>query len=346
MNIFVISLSIILLATCLYFTYTDLRFNLIKNKYVFAISALGLLTSVLGYMFLAKALLSFYFVNVVIAVVLSGILYSVHIWAAGDSKMYICMALLMPVIFSMYGDRVLFASIYIAALAFVFGFIYLMIDTIRLILKREIVIEPASFFVQLRDFVFRYIRNIAIITGLWAIEGFLELRMDESYGIAIAAINLMLLIGISALKNWIKNTIAVIFLLAGVLINVLSEINTYKMINVKYYLIIVLFMIFRILINEGNYATISSAEVKKGMILSTVTTMMMANSRIKGLPRISKENMADRLTEEEAEAVRKWGKVKGQILNVQIVKKVPFAIFLTLGLIAEIIMWGILNFAN
>ena len=56
--------------------------------------------------------------------------------------------------------------------------------------------------------------------------------------------------------------------------------------------------------------------------------------------------MADRLTEEEAEAVRKWGQVKGQVLDVQIVKKVPFAIFLTLGMVAQIVVWGIMNFAN
>ena len=340
-----IILGLLALFFCGYFAYTDIRFNLIKNSTVLVCGLTGAIISIVGYIIFARNLLPYYLINVLIAIVLSQILYAAHVWAAGGSKMYICMALILPIIVSLYDGRVWFSSIYIAAYAFLIGFIYLVIETIVLIIKKEIKIDLKDAAPQIKGFVFRYIRNIAIITGLWSIEEMFVDRTNIKYAYALAAANLCILMLISLIKEWIKNTIAVLLLITEIIVYFATGILSVQTINVKYYLLIVLLMIFRILVNDGNYSTISSTDVKKGMILSTVTTLMMCNSKIKGLPRISKENMADRLTEEEAEAVRKWGLIKGQPIDIQIVKKIPFAIFLTLGMIIQIISWGIYYFA-
>lgn len=79
------------------------------------------------------------------------------------------------------------------------------------------------------------------------------------------------------------------------------------------------------------------------MILSSVSTMMMSSSKVKGLPGISSESLKDRLTEDEAESVRRWGKTKNGQETVTILKKIPFALFLVLGFFVYLIIWFIIH---
>lgn len=100
-----------------------------------------------------------------------------------------------------------------------------------------------------------------------------------------------------------------------------------------HYLIVLAAMLFRLLISEYNYEEINTSDVRKGMILSTSDTMLFVNSKIKGLPMISTEDLRSRLTDEEASSVVKWGKSKSGKKTVKIVRKTPFAIFISLGVI-------------
>ena len=346
MIIMVTVLVMLSLLFCIYLSYTDIKYNRIKNRVVLLYGFLGTTISFLGYFILAKNLFWYYIANVMIAVVLAQIMYAAHIWAAGDSKMYICMSASMPIIISMYGGKIMFSSLYIITYAFLIGFVYLAIETIVLMARKEIAIDINTFTPKLKLFIFRYCRNIIILSGLWAIEYFLISKNDIVRVYTIAIANLCILMIISLAKELVKNCIAAVMVIVEIVIYFTTGMLSIRTLNYKYYLMIVLLMVFKILIENGNYKVISSSDVKKGMILSTVTTLMMANSTIEGLPGISRENMGDRLTEEEAEAVQKWGKIRGKSIDVQILKKVPFAVFLTLGMIADIVTWGIISFAN
>ena len=65
----------------------------------------------------------------------------------------------------------------------------------------------------------------------------------------------------------------------------------------------------------------------------------MSKSKIPNLPEISHEDMRSRLTEEQAAAVVKWGKGKGGLAEVQIVRKMPYAIFIFIGLLISVVDW-------
>ena len=91
------------------------------------------------------------------------------------------------------------------------------------------------------------------------------------------------------------------------------------------------------------YETIATKDVKSGMILSSVSSSMMQNTRVKGIPDISDETLGSRLTESEADSVRRWGKSKKGRLAVSIVRKMPFAIFVLLGYICYFVLWGIVS---
>ena len=67
------------------------------------------------------------------------------------------------------------------------------------------------------------------------------------------------------------------------------------------------------------------------MILSVATVLEFQKSRVKGLPVATNEDMSTRLSEEEADAIRRWEQSKYGKEKIVIVRKIPFAIFITSG---------------
>ena len=68
----------------------------------------------------------------------------------------------------------------------------------------------------------------------------------------------------------------------------------------------------------------------------------MQNSRVRGLPKISSEDLRDRLTEDEIVSINRWAKSR-KIESLSIVKKIPFATFIACGYICYLIFWRILK---
>lgn len=102
-------------------------------------------------------------------------------------------------------------------------------------------------------------------------------------------------------------------------------------------------ILMKLFISEYNYEYINTSDVKAGMIISTETSMLFLNSRVKGLPDISNENISDRLSESECESIRRWEKSSYGSKTVKIVRKIPFAIFISLGIVTYIIVGVMLN---
>ena len=96
--------------------------------------------------------------------------------------------------------------------------------------------------------------------------------------------------------------------------------------------LITVVLIFRCLAEKYNYKTISASKATKGMILSISTVMNFNLQKIKGLPQATTEDFHSKLTEDEAEAIRKWSEGQKSDQEITIVRKFPFAIFITLGI--------------
>ena len=165
----------------------------------------------------------------------------------------------------------------------------------------------------------------------------------EKHPFVVIGVNICIILIISNIKIFKRRSLIILAFIGSLLFSIIFQEWFLDEKRIKYYLLMIVIMIVRSVISEYNYETIPTKDVKKGMILSTFTTMMMVNSKVKGLPEISKEDMRNRLTEEEAQAVIRWGKSKKGMENVQIVRKTPFAIFICLGLIGYTIFWGIMG---
>ena len=77
----------ILLFTCVYATFTDIKHGIIENRILARAVILGLILNLLYYIVYAQNLMVSFLVNIAITSLISILFYAYHIWAAGDTKL-------------------------------------------------------------------------------------------------------------------------------------------------------------------------------------------------------------------------------------------------------------------
>ena len=77
-------------------------------------------------------------------------------------------------------------------------------------------------------------------------------------------------------------------------------------------------------------------EIKKGIILSTFSSVLMQNSRIIGFHSISTEDLSRGLTESEVDSIKREAKSRKKT-EITMIRKIPFAIFISFS---YIILYG------
>ena len=70
--------------------------------------------------------------------------------------------------------------------------------------------------------------------------------------------------------------------------------------DIKSIFVTLAIILFQSLAERYNYQEINTVDVKAGMILSYGTILQFINSRVKGLPQYTTEDIASRISEEEA----------------------------------------------
>ena len=103
------------------------------------------------------------------------------------------------------------------------------------------------------------------------------------------------------------------------------------------YLIVAVLFVLRQLIARYNYKTIDVSELKTGMILAVACVVQMLPSRIPNLPDGTSEDLRCRLTQVQVDAVEKWSS-KNKVSEITIVRKIPFALFISLGYAMFVVM--------
>lgn len=111
--------------------------------------------------------------------------------------------------------------------------------------------------------------------------------------------------------------------------------------NPENYILVLVLLFCQMAVKTIIYECVEVKNLKKGMILSSMSSIMMQNSITPGLPNISTEDLRSRLTESEVDSIKIWAKAT-KTESLTIVKKIPFAIFISIGFISYLILWGIL----
>ena len=112
--------------------------------------------------------------------------------------------------------------------------------------------------------------------------------------------------------------------------------------NPENYILVILLLLCQMTIRTSLYQEVKVCDLKKGMILSSISSILLQNSRVRGLPPVSTEDLKSRLTEEQINSINRWAGSR-KILTVTVVRKIPFAIFIFAGFLSYFIIWSVVR---
>jgi hypothetical protein len=191
---------------------------------------------------------------------------------------------------------------------------------------------------SIKQYLAAYVNGVVIITSLSQIEYFALRDFYANNQYAVILFNFIATI-ILLQKPTVRKPYVVIPLIAVEL--TVTAFTSYKnrFVNMDYKFILLFFvmLLLKKYIERFNYRTIKSDDVCEGMILSTPSSMLILQSQIDGLTKLSKENLNSKLTHKEAESIKEWGKSKDGQSEITIVRKMPFGLFIAFGTIIFII---------
>ena len=111
----------------------------------------------------------------------------------------------------------------------------------------------------------------------------------------------------------------------------------YMISDLRVYALLAVILFLRMISDRYSYQMIPTSEVREGMVLSQKSILLLSASRIKGLPFYTTEDMRSRISEAEAESLHRWESSKYGQSEIEIVRKLPFAIFISIGIFVLIL---------
>ena len=323
-----------------YASVSDIREGIIKNRILVVAASYAVIADIVYYGFWARDLVAPFFINAAVVVVIALTLFFSHSWAGGDCKLLCVFCLLYPASkYLTYNSRSVTLFLSVVA-AFLIGYIYLIVDYIWAAIHKRIHFSMTHVKRSLLSFIHSYVQVLIYLTAVHMIYGITIASVFELSAISWIAIDFCIAWLIGSIKILHNRYLCGIVLIFDIALSVyLRRIPLGT--NVFQYLFLFGVVLLQIILSVQNYQTIPTEQVCRGMILSTATSIQFAASRVKGLPALSTEDLRSRLTEEEAESIKRWEHSAMGQPQITIVRKVPFAIFISLGFLIYYIVWRV-----
>lgn len=329
-----------IVALCYLCTKSDLQAGLIYNKTLGIFLTLALIVDAWYYGFFVRDLFDDFLLNVVVVAAASLYLFYSHSFAGGDCKMMIVIALLFPARLCWTLGNTNITLVFTLAFAIFAGYCYLLSHSIFEIATKKVTITYA----YVKDYLLNFLKSyIAAMVYISLFNRLIMLPYNIGVDINIWIIRAMCLLvawGIGRYPVFKKWYVFVSAACAVIGISIATHSLPFSVRPENYVLVLVL-LVCQMTIKTTIYETIEVSNLKKGMILTTFSSMMMQASITKGLPGISTEDLRSRLTETEIESIKLWAKAT-HTQSLAIVKKIPFAIFISIGVLIYCAMWGLL----
>lgn len=321
---------IVMLGT--YVVYTDFKRGTVQNKALVYASFAGVIINAVYLGHFCSDFFVLYLANLLMISVMSIALYAFHFWAAGDSKLLICVTLLFPA--RLY-DKDVFSfapGMNVIIYIFLISYVYIIIDSLICCVKKERFYTQGRFKVSsIKYFLVNYFVCFLYVRGCGSVLRFLLGDIYYQNQLIFSFINIFLAIIVHGKNIFRKWYFIVSILIINILFISYDSIHTFDISYVYGYLVLLIALILRYLLNGFNYQEIPTTEVKEGMILSIATVMLFYPSKVVGLPNNSFEDMRSRLNGQEVDAIMRWKDSRYGRETITIVRKIPFAVFIILG---------------
>lgn len=333
---------ILMIGVGAYAAVYDLRYGIIPNKMVFPFIAIAAILDV-AYFWMTYGENAWAFAaNAIIIAVMLFCLYATKCFAGGDVKLGLVLTLLYPPSCSVIYGNSQITLFFAVCIGIFLGYCYLMVSAIY-----EIIVGKAKLSAE---YVRRYLSSFAISYAvafiyIALINLLVTLLSSVFFPIPqwIAFLLCFLVAWFSRRAKWMRNKILIIAIVViDVGISFWLKMVPFS-VQPSTYIYAAVIILCQMTITASLYKQIPTDKVEKGMILSTASTVQMQSSRVRGLPGISHEDLRDRLSDEQAASVQRWGKTSKGSPVVTIMRKVPFAVFLVLGYLIYYLMWSFLR---
>lgn len=338
-------MMVVVLYTGIVAAWSDCRTGLIANKML--LDSLALLTVLNGiyYSVFCQDCLELFLTNLFGIFLMAFIFYVYHLWAAGDSKLLFVIEFGIPARLYSFWQLGPIPGFAILIIVFSLAYIYVIADSvIRGIKERNLLyihLQKPHWRSIICSYLFMVMAMRLLNLALMMIAGaHLEYR-----GCLLIVIDFFIILSLIQVREHITDRIFYGLIVCGWGIIVLlgiSKIVPFTSIHIdfKSWIIVFVVMMLRIIAERYNYQEIPTKDVNERMILSASTVLMFRTSRVQGLPECVTEDLRARISKEEAEAVLRWKDSKQGKSTIVIVRKIPFAIFITVGTIIFLLMEG------
>lgn len=316
---------------------SDLKEGLIHNKTLLIYVASGISLDALYYGIWCRGYVKEFIINFIIVAVISLVLYFSYSFAGGDCKLIITMALLYPAEFYWAYGSSYYTLFSVIGFACFYGYIYLLLTSILALVRGKNQLGKEYIKHYLTGFVKSFVSALIYISALNLVAQSLGLYQYvwTTWIVRILCLGVAWTVGKhSVLKRWYM--LAGVFVLDMVL-GFLLHVIPFSL-NPESYTLVIVLLLCQMIIRTNLYETVQINDLKKGMILSTVSSLMMQGSRVRGLPGVSNEQLNCRLSEEEVSSIRRWAENR-TITELSIVKKIPFAVFIVMGFWTYFALW-------
>lgn len=324
-------------ALCIFTAHSDATRGIVENRLMLVGFTAAVILDACAYILIAPWLGITFLTNAVIAIVVSIFLYMANVWAGGDCKLFVVLSLLLPAADYLMIGECLLGSIPILMVAFILGYVQIVWMGLRATVKQGTYFLATDVFGAFLH-VLRYWLTCLLLMNLLR---FFCLLIAPTLFIQFPFITGLFSVIASVCVLTIEVLRSSRCLLAGFILLLLfgTVCHATPILASPASVVIILAMgASKVIASRACYIQVPCSEIKKGDILSTASSIMLSVKLPKLDLRISKEGPFDRLDEIRAEGLRTWGVGKGRGVVVDIVRKVPFALFMDTGFVAAALL--------
>lgn len=326
----------IMIVTCIYSSLTDLRNGIILNKVLISAALLSIVLDLFYYGLYANEYFKVYILNVLVITFISIAFYGFNFWAAGDCKLLILIVLSFPGrLYKGNTSQEVFPSIYILIFGFSIAFLYVICESVILGIKSKDILKIHKLKLNVKEFIKQYYICSAFIISINYLLHMFAAEFYQNNQSVVLLFEFLICLCICKISSRFSKSLIVS---ATVLMIILLIHNGIFNFNIKNFGYLFLILLIKTFADKYNYKSVPIEKVKKGMIMSYSTIMLFTISKIKGLPSTTTEDMRSRISQEDVESIRRWKLSKYGNNEILIVRKLPFAIFLSLGVLSFLVL--------
>lgn len=321
----------VMICICISETISDMKTSTVRNKSLIIAAVIGLILDVVYYGFLEQEYLIAFLLNTITMIIVAALFYGLHIWAAGDSKLLMVAIMLIPSRLYYAGDNIM-AATGIMILIFSIAYLYLIGESLYLGVKNKDFFRIQKIGIDAKRLLLQYIRCVCLVTLFSTIAFRLFPDFCNGNPILMMIIDMIIILAGYRMDIFNKPIPLIALIVATVIVAAVWHGETIG-INWKIYILVIIVFVLRLLMEKYNYEEIQTENVEPGMVMSYATIVGFMPSRVKNLPKETTEDVRSRITEEEAEGIKRWGTSAKGSDTIIIVRKIPFAVFISIGVV-------------